>query len=73
MLKVISSRFDIWVHLPIMDISGGISVGCHSSKFILEQARVGNFSVFLMLKNRMDNQNWTFTSMYGSIDNSLKV
>jgi hypothetical protein len=26
-----------------------------------------------MLKNRVDNVQWTFTSVYGPIDNNLKV
>jgi hypothetical protein len=54
-------------------IWGVISVGCDSSKLILEQARVSNFSVCLMLKNKIDNHNWTFTYVYGHVDNSLKV
>jgi exonuclease III len=73
MLGSIANRFDIWVTLPSVGMSGGILVGCDSSQFLLEQAMIGSFSVTLMLKNRVDNTQWTFTSVYGPVDSSLKV
>jgi hypothetical protein len=73
MLRNIANRFDIWVALPSVGMSGGILVGCDSSQFLLEQAMISSFSVTLMLKNRVDNTQWTFTSVYGHVYSSLKA
>jgi hypothetical protein len=43
MLRSISHRFDIWVTLPAVGLSGGIIVGCDSAQFILKNAIVGSF------------------------------
>jgi hypothetical protein len=53
-LRSISNRFDIWVTLSAVGLSGGIIVGCDSSQFILENTIVGSFSITLMLKNMVD-------------------
>jgi hypothetical protein len=58
---------------PSVGLSDDILVGCDSSQFILEHAMVGSFSVILMLKNKVDNVQWTFTSVYGPVDSNLKV
>jgi hypothetical protein len=58
--------------LRTVGLSGGVLVGCDSSKFIIEQYFIGTFSITLMLKNRTDNFKWTFTTFYGPIDSSLK-
>jgi exonuclease III len=71
-LRSMSNRFDIWVTLPAKGLSGGIIVGCDSSQFILENTLVGLFSVTLMFKNRVDDTNCAFTSVYGPVDISLK-
>jgi hypothetical protein len=73
MLRNIANRFVIWVTLPSVGLSSGIFVGCDSSRFLLEHAMIGSFLVTLMLKNRVDNTQWTFTSVYGPVDSSLKV
>jgi hypothetical protein len=58
--------------LPARALSGGIIVGCDSSQFILKNIIVGDFSVTLMLKNMIDDAQWTFTSVYGPVDSSLQ-
>jgi hypothetical protein len=57
MLKVVSSKLDVWIQLPSVGLSGGIVVGCDSAKFMIERSILGKFSVTLMIKNRLDNVN----------------
>jgi exonuclease III len=72
MLKVVSSKLNVWIQLPSVGLSGGIVVGCDSAKFMIERSILGKFSVTLMIKNRFDNVNWTFTTVYGPVDTSVK-
>ena len=63
----------MWVELPAVGLSGGIIVGCDSSKFIVEKHQVHQFSVTLFIKNRIDAVQWCLTVVYGPVNNSLKA
>jgi hypothetical protein len=73
LVKSISTIVDVWIELPAIGLSGGILLGLESSKFSIEQQQIGQFSISVLLRNRIDSVLWCFTVVYGPVNNDLKT
>lgn len=71
-LRNIAPRFDIWIYLPSHGASGGILFGGDSNKIEITQHSLHQFCIDIHLINKLDQNAWQFTIVYGPTIRSLK-
>jgi mRNA deadenylase 3'-5' endonuclease subunit Ccr4 len=64
-LKALSKTINDWIILPSEGKSGGILVGYNTDKFKLLNKWILTFSITLLIRNKIDDYIWMFTTVYG--------
>lgn len=71
-LNSISNSLDLWHWLPSKGKSGGILFGGDSTKLKVISCQVYQFSLDIVLENKIDSKIWELTVVYGPVKRSLK-
>ena len=70
--STLSSHITSWHHKPSVGSAGGILVGVNDNLFDVLSVWVKEFSVSVLLKNKVDSFEWIFSVVYGPTVSHLR-
>ena len=66
-LRALSNTITKWIVKPSEGASGGLLLGFNDSLFTLISSYVKDYSITVHVKNKIDNFEWCFTTVYGPL------
>lgn len=72
-LNALSTNITQWFIKSSIGSSGGLLLGINESKFWLIDYWINPFSITVHLKNKSNNVEWLFTTVYGPVLSHLRV
>lgn len=73
MLNNLGKPMTKWLQRPSLGLSGGILVGFDGSKFDMLNSWIGQFTISIHFKNKIDHFEWIYTVVYGPVLSSKRT